>query len=197
MMRPVAQALADESGRLVIELHAALQEMDPARWNAGAAESLRARIEAIADRLYELTEAPWAQHEESTDLRARLQSVREALATMPSADGSFASARSAWMAFRRELVPRYEAARRALSTYAVHVPSLRPTNYRRSFFHVLMGTVTLAILYAIPDPTWGIAITGAFLVWAWTMETVRRTSPRLNALLMKAFAPVAHTSRTA
>ncbi len=196
MMRPVAQALADESGRLVIELHAALQEMDPARWNAGAAESLRARIEAIADRLYELTEAPWAQHEESTDLRARLQSVREALAAMPSADGSFASARSAWMAFRRELVPRYEAARRALSSYAVHVPSLRPTNYRRSFFHALMGTITLAILYAIPDPTWGIAITGAFLVWAWTMETVRRTSPKLNALLMKAFAPVAHPHET-
>ncbi|MCA9606075.1 MAG: hypothetical protein KC619_10800 [Myxococcales bacterium] len=196
MLRTVAQALADESGQLVIELHAALQEMDPARWNAGEADSLRVRIDSIADRLYALTEAPWAQHEESTDLRTRLQSVREALATMPAADGSFASAKSAWMAFRRELVPRYEAARRALSTYAVHVPSLRPTNYRRSFFHALMGTITLGILYALPDPTWGIAITGGFLVWAWTMETLRRTSPRLNRLLMKAFAPVAHPHET-
>ncbi len=195
-MRPVAQALADESGRLVGELHAALQEMDPARWNASAVEALRVRIEAIADGLHALTEAPWAQHEESDELRAQLESVREALRAVPAADGSFASARSAWMAFRRELVPRYEAARSALSTYAVHVPSLRPTNYRRSFFHALMGTITLAILYALPDPVWGIAITGAFVAWAWTMETLRRTSGRLNALLMKAFAPVAHPHET-
>ncbi|MCB9596798.1 MAG: hypothetical protein H6719_29010 [Sandaracinaceae bacterium] len=192
----MAQALADESGRLVIELHAALQEMDPARWNASAVGSLRDRIEAIRDRLYGLTCEPWAQHADSDDLRTRLVSVSEALRAMPSADGSLGTARSAWMAFRRELVPRYEAARGALSSYAIHVPSLRPTNYRRSFFHALMGTTTLAILYALPDPVWGIAITGGFLVWAWTMETVRRSSRRLNALLMKAFGPVAHPHET-
>lgn len=196
MMRPVAQALADESGRLVIELHGALQDLDPARWDASAASTLRTRIEAIADGIHALTEGEWTSEAASDALRARLVSVGEALRTVPAADGSFASAKSAWMAFRRELVPRYEAARAALSAYAVHVPSLRPTNHRRSFFHALMGTVTLAILYALPDPSWGIAITGAFLVWAWTMETVRRTSPRLNALLMKAFAPVAHPHET-
>ena len=189
------QALADESGPLVIELHAALQEMDPVRWNEAAVSALRDRIRVIRDKLSGLTAAA-DPRDADDDLRVRLVSVGEALSTLPDEESSFATARARWMAFRRDLVPRYEAARASLSAYAIHVPSLRPTNYQRSFFHALMGTITLAILYALPDPTWGIAITGAFLVWAWTMEIMRRTRPKLNALLMKAFSHVAHPHET-
>ena len=191
----VAQALAQQSGRLVIELHAALQEMDPARWNAGAVTSLREKISAIREKLSGLTGASWP-HEGPSDLRVRLISVSEALHRIPDADGSLGSARASWMAFRRSLVPRYEAARSALRACEIHVPSLRPTNYRRSFFHALMATTTLGVLFVLPEPTYGIAITGVFLVWAWSMEWMRRTRPSLNRLLMSAFSHVAHPHET-
>jgi len=183
-------ALADESGRLVIELHEALQEMDPARWNRAAAAALRERLAAIRERLTGVTEAPWPT--EADRLRDELRQVGDALDAVPDPEGSLASARSAWMAFRQQLVPRYEAARTALREYAIHVPSLRPTNYARSFFHVLMATVTLTILWLLPDPVWGIAILAPLFVWAWTTERLRRSRPELNAKVMKLFGPVAH-----
>ncbi len=186
----------NESGRLVVELHAALQDMDPARWNEAAVGALRLRIGAIREKLSGLTAASWSTPDGAPDLHTRLLSVSEALGTLPDEDSSFATARVRWMAFRRELVPRYEAARSALRGHEIHVPSLRPTNYRRSFFHALMATATLAILFALPDPTWGIALTSGFLVWAWTMETARRHHAGLNGLLMKAFSHVAHPHET-
>lgn len=190
----MAQALADESGRLVIELHGALQEMDPVRWNAAAAHALRGRVRAIQKRLHGLTDASWPAA--GARLRQKLVSMREALATLPDEDSTLGTAKARWMAFRRELVPRYEALRATLDDFAIHVPSLRPTNYRRSVFHVCMATTTLGIFYLLPDPVWGIAAVAPFFVWAWTMEILRREHPKLNGMLMSAFGPFAHPHET-
>ena len=193
------QTVADESGRLVIELHGAMQDLDPARWKRGrlnqsVVTSLRERLEQIRERLTGLTEdAPW---EEDDALRVHLVEVRDVLEAVPDRDGSLATARSAWMAFRSRMEPRYEAARSALRGYAIHVPSLRPTNHVRSLFHALMATGTIAILFFLPDPAWGIAVILPFLVWGWSMEWLRRRRPELNAKLMRAFGPVAHPHET-
>lgn len=196
----IVPELADESGRLVLELHGVLQEMDRARWKAEATDALRARLRAIQERMKALTDSsspassqPDVDRAEASDLRAKLLSMSDALATqLPEEETSLGRARVRWMAFRGELVPRYEALERLLVQLQVHVPSLRPTNFRRSFFHVLMAAATLAILYALPDPSWGIAITGALVAWAWTTEIARRRSKWVNDLVMKAFAPIAH-----
>lgn len=190
----MAQALADESGRLVTELHGALQEMDPVRWNVAAAGVLRDRVREIHERLDGLTDASWP--EAADGLRVKLLSMREALATLPDEESTLGTAKARWMAFRKELVPRYEAVKNALDDLAIHVPSLRPTNYRRSVFHACMATTTVGILYLLPDPVWGIAVVAPFFVWAWTMEILRRTRPRLNAALMNAFGPFAHPYET-
>lgn len=190
----MSQALATESGRLIIELHAALQEMDPARWNHTAADSLRAKIRAIQKKLGGLTaeSGPEVGH----PLRGPLLSMSEALTTLPDEGSTVGSAKIRWMAFRRELVPRYEAVRSALDDFAIHVPSLRPTNHWRTVFHMGMATGTLAILYALPDATLGIYVVLPFFVWAWTMEYLRRRHPTLNGFLMKAFGPFAHPHET-
>lgn len=185
------ESLADESGRLVVELHAAIQEMDPARWNGAQASPLRDRLTEIRNRLYGLVDERWPA-EDPSDLRLHLREVGAALDSVPSEDGSFATAKAAWMAFRRQLVPRYEAARTALRNHAVHVPSLRPTNYTRSVFHAIMASTTIAILWALPDPAWGVAVVAPLFVWGWSMEWLRRSRPALNAKLMKLFGPVAH-----
>lgn len=191
----MAQALADESGRLVIELHATLQDIDPVRWNRAAVQGLRDRIGSIRDGLLGLTEEPWPS--EGDDLRLHLREVRVALDDVPGPESSLGSAKAAWMAFRGRVVPAYEAARSALRNHAVHVPSLRPTNHVRSLFHAIMASTTLAILFALPDPVWGIAVIAPFLVWGWTMEWLRRSQPALNARLMRLFGPVAHPHETA
>lgn len=189
------ERLADESGRLVVELHAAIQEMDPARFDGATASPLRERLAEIRVRLYGLVDERWPA-EDPSDLQMHLREVGAALDTVPSEDGSFATAKSAWMAFRRQLVPRYEAARTALRVHAVHVPSLRPTNYTRSIFHAIMASTTLAILYFLPDPVWGIAVVAPLFVWGWSMEWLRRSNPGLNEKLMKLFGAVAHPHET-
>jgi dolichol kinase len=69
----------------------------------------------------------------------------------------------------------------------------RPTNYARSLFHfasAAVGLTTVALLPAHPGVILAIALT--FATYAWSMEIGRRVSPRMNAWLMRLYAPVAH-----
>jgi dolichol kinase len=68
----------------------------------------------------------------------------------------------------------------------------RPTNYKRSFFHVLSGLFALGLIVLLPGRSWLIGASGAFMLFAWTCEISRRRSERVNAILMRLFAPVAH-----
>lgn len=68
----------------------------------------------------------------------------------------------------------------------------RPANYKRSFFHVLSGLFALGLIVLLPGRPWLIAASGAFALFAWTCEIGRRRSERMNAVLMRLFAPVAH-----
>lgn len=180
------ESLAAESGRLAIELHRALSEIDPVRWRAGAADAVRAKLDDVQARLAGLVGRRWP--ERAAALRARLSEVRGALASgIPEA-----SASGRWMAFRRALVPSYESLQATLSEYEIHVPSLRPTNHRRALFHVSSGALAIAILWLVPAPAWTIAIALPLALGAWTLEAMRRTRPRMNAALMRFFAPIAH-----
>jgi dolichol kinase len=183
-------ALADRSGQLVVELHRVLSDIDPARWNAGAAEAVRARLAELRARVAELAEAHWPERE--ARLPASLSELYQRLAEMPDADATMASAQVRWMAFKASVVPSYEALSSALRAYEIHVPSLRPTNYRRNLTHVLSGVGCIAILWAVPTPAWAMAIAVPACLMAWTAELSRRRSPRVNAMLMRALGPIAH-----
>lgn len=181
-------SLAVESGRLAIELHRVLSEIDPVRWRAGAADAVRTKLDDIQAKLAGLTGRRWP--ERGAALCARLADVRGALAAgLPEAT---ASGRARWMTFRRSLVPAYESLQATLSEYAIHVPSLRPTNHRRALFHCASGALAITILWLVPDPAWTIAIAGPLALGAWTLEALRRSRPRMNGALMRFFAPLAH-----
>lgn len=68
----------------------------------------------------------------------------------------------------------------------------RPTNIPRTVFHVGSGVLALTLLRVLPSRAWLIAAAGAFALFAWTCETLRRRSPAVNARLMRFFGPVAH-----
>ncbi|MFT3772815.1 MAG: hypothetical protein QM820_46095 [Minicystis sp.] len=70
----------------------------------------------------------------------------------------------------------------------------RPANLTRSLFHVASGLFALALLRFLPGRGWLIAVAGAFAVFAWTCEILRRQSAAVNARLMRFFAPIAHAN---
>lgn len=71
-------------------------------------------------------------------------------------------------------------------------PVSRPTNIARSLFHVASGFVALALIRVLPGRAWLVAAAGAFAVFAWTAELLRRRDPAVNGKLMRFFGPVAH-----
>lgn len=178
---------ADESGRLMVELHWALLEIDPARWRKDAAARVRGKLADIQRRLTELT-----ARDDVDGLRAPLCQLGSSLASAPSEEASDGSLRARWMAFRRGLVPSYEAMQGALKQHDVHVPSLRPTNVKRGMFHMSSALTALAVLWLVPHPAWAMAVGYPLALIAWTLEIVRRKWPGFNTTIMRFFAPLAH-----
>jgi dolichol kinase len=74
----------------------------------------------------------------------------------------------------------------------IHVSAMRPTNYLRSFFHVLSGLMALVCIQHLVSPVGLIWIAGSFASFSWTSELLRRRFPKVNQALMTAFGPVAH-----
>lgn len=68
----------------------------------------------------------------------------------------------------------------------------RPTNIARTAFHAGAAAVAITAVLTLPSRGWLIAIPAAFAVYAWSMETARRLSPRINDTLMRFYAPIAH-----
>lgn len=169
------------------ELHWALREIDPSRWRAEAVASVRAKLTEIQRRLAELRDRGG-----DDSLRAPLTALGTSLAGAPADDSTGASMRARWMAFRRSLVPAYEAMQRALRERRVDVPSLRPSNLKRGVFHVTSGLVALTVLWLMPHPAWTIAVGVPLALTAWSLEAIRRRYPGFNTTIMRFFAPLAH-----
>ena len=187
----MSHALALDSHTLALDLHALLRELDPGRWKADLEEPLRERLAEVEDRLAELTAMS------VPDIAASLQEHAHGLAVAvrehaPDPELKAAELSAAWQQLRTELTPRYEALAKALAAYDIHVPALRPTNIKRSVFHVISGLVALGLIELVLSPSQLALVGGAFCVLAWSLETARRVSPAASDLIMKVFAPVAH-----
>ncbi len=74
----------------------------------------------------------------------------------------------------------------------VPAPVARPANYTRSLFHIASGGLSLALLRLMPGRSSLVAVATGFCVLAWTLEGLRRVSPRVNELLMRILSPIAH-----
>lgn len=189
-------AYALQAEPIALELYSLLRDLDPGRWRSESSAATAAHMERLSVAISELrasldqrlqTSSP---DEELAKVKARLTELEETMRSQFAS--SSAASREQWMALRSALLPRYEALRAVLRTEAVHVPALRPTNYRRSLVHVTFGFVALAIINLLPNARWMQTIAGAFFVYAWLAEFLRRRSPALNAKIMAFYGPVAH-----
>lgn len=184
------QTLVLEGRDLTRELHTLIQALDPAR--AAIDETVRRRFEEFHRRLsellarVELPEMP-EQPEQIAALHARLVEVRRILGEHLEEHKS-----NGWPELRARLAPAYEAVAASLKVERIHVPSLRPTNWRRSIFHVASGVIVMALLqHTLPlnQLVWvALGFSGA----AWFLEITRRFSEKWNRLVMLPFAGMAH-----
>ncbi len=159
---------------LALQLHTVLVEIDPARFQSQMTERLRRRLRPV---LLALKTRP--QH------AALAEKLSDELP-------SLGSERRAWLAFKKRLHPVYLDFERRLKSQSIRVPTLRPTNYWRSLFHVTSSLVAVIAVELLFSPTVLLAIALAWAALAWTFEIARRQSPWVNTQLMRFFGPVAH-----
>ncbi len=178
---------------VALQLHALLRELDPKRFRAEAETAVRAKLaelEAAATRLLE--EAPTREEAPARVLEA-VDRLRAQLADgmpdqLPSAD----ALRAEFEALRDRLQPTYEELAARLKDARVHVPSLRPMNYRRNLMHAGFGALAVFLVAAVPQ-TWLLPIAAGWTLLAWSLESTRRIWPGWNEWLMEhVFGKVAH-----
>jgi len=169
-------AVADRA--LVLKLHGVLSEIDPVRWKDDAAGSLKVRLNALQGDL--------EKRERLVDLAGALK-MNLAHLEQPTPD-----VKTRWLTFKKSLQPAYEKIAASLRAEKIHVPTLRPTNWARSAFHVAGAAFAIVLIEVIPTPT---MLTYAALIYAvtfWCMEIGRRYVPAVNKILMAFFKPIAH-----
>lgn len=169
-----------------------LLEADPSAWRAEREEQLRRRVrEVIAYLRARVRDAP-PEIATFDGAPARLHERGQGLLVAIERALPAESTRSRWAAFVGEVHPEYEAFVNALGTGVAPAPTVRPTNYSRSAFHLASALVALAAILYLPPGRSLVYIAGAFVTYAWSMEVGRRVSPKLNDLLMRAYGSVAH-----
>lgn len=185
-------ALATEGQGIALDLYALLRDLDPARWRDDLEAALRQRLADIRHRMMLLVESI-TNDDRLLPVRERLAELAALIdAHMPAIDLPTQALRAQWNALRQQLQPAYEALARGLKPYAIHVPSLRPSNYTRNLFHICGGLLALSLVQTVLTPGWMTLLSGALMLAAWSMELSRRFSPRINTLLMAVFRRVAH-----
>lgn len=178
---------ADAARNLGMTLHELVAELDPVKWR----DEKRAQLEASFAEFRKETDAllaEWSTERGTDAVRTKLDETRGVIAEkLPSAD----DVKSRWMEFRTEIHPAYEDLAAALRSAHMELPSVRPTNYVRSLFHVLSAFV--AVLFVEYTP-WNfvIAVPIAVAIFFWFLEIMRRRSDKWNEMLMKMLGVIAH-----
>jgi len=192
-------SLALHARPIAFEVHALLRELDPARFRADMEATIMERSAALSAALTELLEMSM-EEEQLVRLEAGIRELEELVRThleelpSPSEGARQASdrVREEWVQFGQRLRPAYEGLRQVLDAADVHVPSLRPTNYKRNILHFSSSFIALALIMGVPSIHWLQVIGVVFTVYAWSMEFFRRRYPALNDHLMRLYGGVAH-----
>lgn len=169
-------ALQADARDLAQEVFFLLQSLDPSRLRDELRESARQQAERLAAEVRRLA---------SDESGAPFASVAAVLEEAPEAPGD-------WETFRKRLHVAYDALVVSLKQQAIELPTLRPTNYTRSFFHVCSAVGSALLVQHVLSPRGMIWVAGAFTAAGWTMEISRRHSALANRLLMGVFKHVAH-----
>jgi dolichol kinase len=176
---------------LAMELHRLLRDLDPARYKADLQAAAQGRLDRIRQMMEQLR-AMSPPERVFAGLRERMAELAVYLDEhSPQMNLSAIEGKAAWMRFRTQMQPRYEVLAKSLREFEIHVPSLRPTNYKRNVFHLANAGMAVALILIMSQTALLWTVSSVF-VWAWCTEGARRVWPKVNTVIMAAFAPFAH-----
>ncbi|MEM9691400.1 MAG: hypothetical protein AAGA56_02555, partial [Myxococcota bacterium] len=142
-------SLAIASKPIALELHQLLKDIDPSRWSGQHDESERTVRERAAD-LAEQFLRFYDSHRGATDGATVLPLIEQAgielRERLPQVGLPRKEFRSAWEGYRKRIGDAYERLSVSFRAEAVELPTLRPTNYTRSLFHVGAGLGVLLLI---------------------------------------------------
>ena len=192
MQASIPYAVPISSRELALEVFALLRELDPAGWRDDLTSTVRERLQRVTALIHELlSTAPTSEvfaglHERLSELSQLLDEYTTKL------DLGANECRETWMRLRSQLSLRYDALARTLREFEVHVPSLRPTNYKRNVFHLASAVFSLLLVEVFLSQSQLVVASAAFTLGAWSTELARRRWPRLNQALMWMLGAIAH-----
>jgi len=162
---------------LAHEVFSLLQSIDPSRLRGDLRAEVQQRREQLAERVRRATS--------EDHIGAQLGKVAAVLEETPGDAGD-------WETFRKRLHVAYDDLAAMMRRESIDLPTLRPTNYTRSLFHVLSAVGSAMLVQHVLTPKTTILVAGAFTAAGWTMEISRRHSAAANRLMMVVFKNVAH-----
>lgn len=165
---------------IALELHSLIRQIDPASWAETDIHSLREGLKKSRKTLKEI-------HSEKSKITDAMASLQEHLSRIPDDENP-----SRWITFRETLSPHYGALASALRSDNLSVPDLRPTNWQRSFFHVMSGIFGFLLIQFVPFDWVGLAAISTS-IFAWTLEITRTYSQTWNQWLMNFASGVSHS----
>lgn len=183
----MSHALALDSKPLALELYALLKELDPMRFRADLAAAIWRRLAKVREQLSRLLET-----READPLLERLHDVATLCERAPPPDLPHGELAVAWGGYRTQLSSAYEALSVSLRERKVHVPALRPTNWTRSGFHVLIAMVLVVLVEEVLSARMRALVPVCFAVFFWTLEAWRHFSDRGRTFLLWLFRSIAH-----
>jgi dolichol kinase len=168
-----------EDRDLALALHRLLSDIDGTR--------LKNQMESLFHQRFQEVEAKALSLQRHVALNAKIAEAKVAL----NHQGQEMKAK--WLQLKSRLSPTYSELEAALKASSVHVPSLRPTNYRRTAVHVAAGLFAMVMLEVFSNYKLAISVVaGAWFVYAWVCEVIRKFSPAFNEKIMKLYGSVAH-----
>lgn len=176
-------ATLELSAALALELHGLFRALDR---RLQTPDAIRDRLETASRRLDEWLAADWHLVPDAVS-----ESIERAAELLRAWTPERFYDTSTWAELSAQLREAYAGLSTALRRERVRVPELRPANLTRSLFHAGSAAVCLTLVTLL-DPLHLPWASGAFAAWAWSMEGLRRISPRANAVMMAFFRPIAH-----
>ena len=179
--------------RIAHDVHGLLLSLDPSQFQQELVARFRERVSAIEKEAAALSER---LEKTATCERTKASLGRMRLALAEARERAAAvrePSRKEMGGFRERLQPAYASFVDALGKTSIHVPNFRPTNLRRTLFHLGSGLLGLIMVQ------W-VLVTEALYHWVplalpllfWGLEIGRRRWLKLNDALMAALGKMAH-----
>jgi dolichol kinase len=184
----MSQTLAADARPVALEVHALIREMDPSRWRDDVENRLRARCVGLGHRLQQLI-----GREPEAGFSECLGELRVVLAEhVPEADLPVDERRSAWSGYRKRLQEAYESLSESMREESMPIPAVRPTNYVRSTWHVLVSVLLVVLVEEVLSrrALWLVPL--CFATTFWAMEGMRQYSETARRFLLWVFKSIAH-----